>query len=495
MAKIDYVNTPEHLRINELSFYAPGEQGNLELDFWRLSPHSLVFAWEGFVNADTIDALFQHSSFTAGTFSGAFEIGYFADRPEASRFEGLLQADDLVLKTDSSIEPIIITHLDMNGIGRQLRIIDLDLDIGSEKITGAGQLVAEKEGLQLDISLVSSFLSNKSLANLSTAWQETYNVFLSTHASQEPGLQFPRGWDITGRIGFDFDTFLLSRATTTPYAEEQTVNYMFYDINGDLQLVPNKISRTEIFSSKLCGLDFKGFWFSDAALGQKFKIATDPNETFRLENVLPCLGVKQNIIEGEFSLQADLLKETNTWYGGNIYIQSSQGRILRLRTLSRIFKVVNITDLFEEQVGYTGQRGFPYSQMNIDAHIEANNLVLDRAIIRGEGLNLFARGEMHLDDYDADMTLLIAPFKTFDSILSKVPIVGEPIMGEYGSRVSIPVAVKGPIADPEITPLHPTAIGDALLNLVKDTFMLPYNIFKPLEQTGMKGSGDETGGK
>jgi len=308
------------------------------------------------------------------------------------------------------------------------------------------------------------------------------------NADKDSGLQLPSGWDITGRIGFDFDSFALNRKTASPYDEAQIHTYGFYAVHGDLQLAPDRISRTEIFSAKLCGLDFKGFWYSDDNLGQKFELFTDPNETLQLENVLPCLGVQQDIIEGEFSLQANLLKEAKNWYGGNIYIKSSQGRILRLKTLARIFKVVNITDLFEEKLEATGNRGFPFSQMDIDTHIDANNLIIDRAIIMGEGLNLYARGEIHLDDYDTDLTLLIAPFKTFDTIISKVPIIGQPVMGEYGSRVSIPVAVKGPIADPAIMPMHPEAIGDAVLNLVKDTFMLPYNILKPLEKSGEENS-------
>ena len=121
--------------------------------------------------------------------------------------------------------------------------------------------------------------------------------------------------------------------------------------------------------------------------------------------------------------------------------------------------------------------------MDIDTHLQDNNLILDRAIVHGEGLNMFARGHIDLDGYDADLTLLIAPFKTFDTIISKVPIIGEPFMGEYGSRVNIPVAIKGPIADPTITPLHPEAIGDEVFNLIRDTFMLPFTILKPQEQS------------
>ncbi len=495
MAKLDYENTPEHLRVHELSFYAPGEQGSLALEFWRQSPHSLVLSWKGIVNADTIDALFQYSSFTAGTFSGDFSISYFADQPEATRFEGLLKAENLLVKASGGTEPIILKNIDMQGVGRQLRIPDLNLAIGSKKISGSGQLAAEKDGLQLDISLTSSFLSNESLISLGKAMRETQQVFKQDRSVQEPGLLIPRGWDITGRIGFDFDSFALSRKATIPYESEKPFTYTFYDVIGDLQLAPDKILRTEIFSAKLCGLDFRGSWFSNEDLGQKIQLDTDPDKILRLENVLPCLGVQQDIVEGEFSLQANLLKESKTWYGGNIYIKSTQGRILRLQTLSRIFKVVNITDLFEEQVESSGKRGFPYSQMIIDTHILDNNLIIDRTIIHGEGLNIFARGEIYLDDYDADLTLLIAPFKTFDTIVSKVPIIGEPIMGEYGSRVSIPVAVKGPLAHPAITPLHPEAIGEGIFNLVRDTFMLPYNILKPLEKTEEDSSSDDSIGK
>ncbi len=379
----------------------------------------------------------------------------------------------------------------MTGIGRQLTIPALDIAIGSEIINGSGQIMAEKEVLQLDITVASSFLSKESLARLSASVHDSLNIFISPKV-QEPGLQLAREWNITGRIGFDFDSFSYDRKTNIPYEGSQSVTYTFYDVRGDLQLAPDKISRTEIFTARLCGLGFNGYWFSDPNLGQKFQFFTQQDETLRLENVLPCLGVQQDIIEGEFSLQANLLKESNTWYGGTLYLRSSQGRILRLKTLSRIFKLVNITELFEEQVENTGKRGFPYSQMDIDMHIHDNNLIIDRTIIRGEGLNLFTRGEIKLTDYEADLSLLIAPFKTFDTIISKVPIIGEPVMGEYGSRVTIPVAIKGPITHPVITPMHPEAVGRAFFTIVRDTFLLPYTIIlKPLEKDG-ENTGSET---
>lgn len=488
MAKINIENEPEHFQIHELSFYAPGERGSLKLDFWRRSPRKLVLVWNGFVSADTVDSLFEFSQLTAGTFSGDFEIQYFADQPEKTRFTGLLKTENLLLKNQRNEKPIIISNLDIAGTGNQLTVPTLQVAVGSEKITGSGQLMAGKEALQLDMNFNSSFISKLSLDSLSQTLQELRHTFFSPE-EQPSQIEFANSRNFTGRVGFNFDTFTLNRVTNIPYDTPRSVSYSFYHIQGDMQFTPDNISRTEIFSSRLCGLGFRGVWFSDPGLGQKLHLSTEKGQTLRLENVLPCLGVQQDIIEGEFSLQADLLKESNSWYGGSIYLKSSTGRILRLKTLSRVFKVVNITDLFTEQVQAAGKRGYPYSRIDLDSHIKDNTLIIDRAIILGEGINLFARGEIGLADYEADLSLLIAPFKTFDTIISKVPILGEPVMGEYGSRVNIPVAIKGPIADPTVTPLHPEAVGKAFLDLAKDAFMLPYNIIlKPLELTGEKES-------
>jgi hypothetical protein len=479
MAGIDLVSTPEHLRVNKLTLFAPGEQGTLVLDLQRHEPQRVVISWEGFVGADTIDALFEQSVFESGTIAGAFfEVSYVAGQPGATRYTGLLKAENLLFKDSSQDAPIVIKNIVMNGVEMQLKISAMDLAVGTESVTGLGQLTAEKNGLLLDMEIDSAQLSKNSLNSLSLAAKEKKNIIFARPDEKKYGLLHHKGWDITGHIKFHFGSYSLSRDISEPYSKEKPVTYTLDDVQGDLYLAPESLTRTEIFSSKLCGLDFKGFWHSDENLPQNFQLKTPSEESFRLENILPCLGVEQDIVAGEFSLLANLQKDSGTWQAGNIYLKSTQGRILRLQTLSRIFKVVNITDLFEEQVSTPGEKGFPYKQMDIDTHIDANNLIFDRAIIRGEGLNLFFSGEVHLDEYDVDLTLLIAPLKSFDTLISKVPIIGHPVMDKYESVVTLPVAIKGPLSDPVITPLHPSAIGVKILDLVRDTLMMPYTILK-----------------
>jgi hypothetical protein len=484
-AKIEFQDTPERLQIRELSFFAPGEQGRLTLDLRRQSPVRFLFTWDGFAHAETIDLLFEYNNFVSGTYGGAFSFTYQADQPGATVFEGLLKAKDLVWKSDERQLSTIIRNLDVNGIGSQMKITGLDIEMGDEKLFAHGQIAAETGGIVVDIDLASSHISKESLTQFIDELQVAKKNFTGpTSAPTSNGESLlPGGWDFTGRIGFDFNSFVMDRETTAPYSESKPVSYNLYDLQGNMELASGTIYRNEIFSSKLCNMDFTGFWYSDDNMGQKFSLQTNSDQEVYLQNVLPCLGIEQSFIEGPFALQADLYKESGIWHNGHVHIQSPQGRILRLKTLAKIFSIVNITDLLDPETLDLSKKGFPYSQLDIDTHITKNKLILESVVVHGEGLNLFAKGEMNMDDLDADITLLIAPLKSVDTLISKVPIIGEPIVGEDGSMVAIPVAVKGPLNDPKIMALHPEAVGDAVLGLVKDTMMLPFNIFKRDKQT------------
>ncbi|MBW2466701.1 MAG: AsmA-like C-terminal domain-containing protein [Deltaproteobacteria bacterium] len=480
MARIDLESTPDYLHIKELSFFAPGEQGRLSIHLLRSAPHRLSLSWEGFISARTIDSLFHHSSFSSGYFSGAFfEFSFSPDQPDATRFKGILKAENLRLKGGSGNQPIIINNIILNGTGEKLKIVSFDTAIGTEKLIGSGHIAAAQKGFSVDINLLSSFITKESLNNLSQSLKATHRGFIEAHVDQDDKLLRPKDWEITGRIGFDFDSFSFNRDITTPDSVTKKFLYTLNDIHGELQLTSDSHVKTEIFSSRLCGLDYTAHWYSDETVGDHYVLATDPDTPLRLEKVIPCLGVEQDVVEGEFTLSANLRKKSGTWHDGNIYIKSTRGRILRLKLLSRIFKIVNITDLFKTQVGQTGKRGFPYSQMDIDTHISDNTIYIDRAILHGEGLNLYLKGDMRIHDFTSDMTLLIAPFKTFDTLVSKVPLIGQPLMSEYESLVAIPVAMRGRWPDPQITPLHPGAVSSALFDFVRDTFKVPYNILKP----------------
>ena len=46
--------------------------------------------------------------------------------------------------------------------------------------------------------------------------------------------------------------------------------------------------------------------------------------------------------------------------------------------------------------------------------------------------------------------------------------------------MTIPVAVRGDLDDPKVTPLEPAAVGEELLGIVERTLKLPVHIISPI---------------
>jgi hypothetical protein len=84
-------------------------------------------------------------------------------------------------------------------------------------------------------------------------------------------------------------------------------------------------------------------------------------------------------------------------------------------------------------------------------------------------------GELDLKTRQVELIVLLAPLKTLDKIVNNVPLVGK-VLG--GSLISIPVKVEGPVKDPRVTPLSASALGSGLLNTMKRTLGIPFEVFE-----------------
>ena len=168
------------------------------------------------------------------------------------------------------------------------------------------------------------------------------------------------------------------------------------------------------------------------------------------------------------------------WNQGTANIYSEKGYIRRLGVLAKVFGIINLTDLFKEDAfPDAAQEGFTYSSFDIKSHIQENTLIIDNAVLKGAGLNLFAQGKYDLGTNDADLTMMVAPLKTIDAIVTNIPLVGGIAGGADKALISIPVAIKGDLHNPKVTLLPPSAIGQGLVNLITNTITLPFKIFSP----------------
>jgi len=459
--------------------YGGKENATITLDFLDKNKETFLFSWKGELSKKTVDQLLERKNLLNGRIAGDFQI-YLPQDPNKVAFTGQLEAKDLRWFLDEEAERFVdIQELRLAGVGKDLKLRRLACAFNETESAVINGLISRvASGLTMKLDLASPALSKKTLLDLKESLKRLKDNGNKTSSPGEPQQESP--WNITGTVAFDVDKFISGPKT----GDSTSHTFVWQPLKGEIRVHPQWRMSALINNGRLCCLDTTGEWFSTPELGQshfflKSACPTPP----RFETVLPCLGYPQDIIEGQFSLDGRLEGALDNWKDGNLQIESHQGRILRMKLLSKIFSVINITDLFSVGTGNgpeASTKGFPYTDLLLKAHVKDNDLIIDEAVVRGEGLNLFARGKMNLSTFELDVVVLISPFKTLDAIVSKVPLVGRVIGGDTATLITFPVGVTGKASDPQVRLLPPGAVGEGLMNIVKRTLLLPFHIFSPV---------------
>ncbi|SLM28246.1 hypothetical protein MTBBW1_130001 [Desulfamplus magnetovallimortis] len=174
-------------------------------------------------------------------------------------------------------------------------------------------------------------------------------------------------------------------------------------------------------------------------------------------------------------IEAELLKQNLT---GNFQISAQDGRIFRLTLLSRILSIINISRLMEGKFPDIEQTGFAYSTIEIDALVKKNKIILKKAVVNGLDMTLLFMGWIDPFNKNMELNCLVAPFKTADNIIKKIPLIGRMLNDRL---IAIPVKAWGPINDPSVIIMHPSDVGKSIINSMESILTAPFEIIENLK--------------
>ncbi len=471
-ALIDITATGDSVKIADLQLTSGADRGVLTAAFSPGNPRHITFSWDGSVSAATINSLVE-TKILSGTMSGAFQAT-LTPSPDTTRIEGPLTVRDFTwARHDTALPELTVHTLDLLGSGLTTSLNRFEFTLEEETATLSGPVTPLSTGLTFDLALHAATINGNRLL---TFWENARKKWPETTTSR-----------LNGKIRFAVDTLLWSPRPRAPEQDSPARAARVYRISpatGELSRTPEQPMTLKLTSFGLCGIDISGQLQDNPEIAETYTIST-PSGGALFQEVLPCLGFDQDVIEGNFTVNADLVRLKNSWQGTSASIHSENGTILRMNFLSKVLKVVNITDMFSSP-GDTTAKGLSYSTLDINTTVQDDTLIIDKGVIRGQGINLFGKGNINLATLDSDLIILIAPLKTLDAIMAKVPLVGRIIGGENATVVTFPVGVEGNIRDPRMYVLPPEAIGDAVIGMVKETFMLPMRILSPILPKGKK---------
>lgn len=254
-------------------------------------------------------------------------------------------------------------------------------------------------------------------------------------------------------------------------------HFTFYDLTATVSWEQGE-TDLQVLSADLCGLDISGqlrFDLNHPDIPAVTDIQILAMDRENIASQLTCFFPSLRLKEGGYSFRADLsgkgpLLTIQNHLNGRISYESENGQIHRMTLLSRLLSVFNLLNLPD-----LNQEGFRYNSIQVEGTMENGVIDLEKAVIDAENMALFFTGQVHPFENRLDLTCLVAPLKTLDTIIQFIPIINTIMSGRL---VAFPAKATGAIDDPVVTPLHPSAVGESLKNMVISILKTPVRLFE-----------------
>lgn len=180
---------------------------------------------------------------------------------------------------------------------------------------------------------------------------------------------------------------------------------------------------------------------------------------------------------GEYRLDSAQLDDSILAQGtGPLEFNAEDGAIYGLGIIEKILSVVSVTDVFKGQSPDILKQGLQYDKIHLLGNFQDGSLVFEEIILESSTMKIAGRGEINLLTLEMDATVLVAPVKLFNQILGYIPFVGKAI----GNLATVPLGIKGDIRDPSVSPVSASAVADNVLDVMKKTANIPFDIIQPL---------------
>jgi hypothetical protein len=458
--------SPDGLRLEECTINGREETAILSA---RITRGSLNVDFQGDLSASTLDGLLAaENPLLRGSLSGDFQAGFSLDPLYLTSVQGELQLRKARLPVPGP-EKATITRLGMQAGADELKLPSFSLEWREHRIRGRGRVEINDTGNVFDVRILTEHLK----------WSTIRQALDEASRRSEGNGPAVR---LSGSLNVITDAFFYRDLIFAPF-------------KANIQVNPDHTARIEIQEAGLCSVPAQGTMeIAPKAFSLDMSVTASDQQ---LKPFLSCLRGGERIISGTFDLKGRISAEAekpdniSEKIRGNVRMRARDGRIYRFNVLAKIMALLNSTEIFFGQTPELEKEGMGYHSIALEGGIEKGVLKLEKMLIDGHSMEIAFRGDIRLHNSTVDMIVLVAPLKTMDRLVKKIPLV-RTIMG--GNLVSIPFRVRGPAADPTVVPLSPKAVGSELLGYMKRTLKLPFTLFQPLFPEGgaklVPGSGD-----
>ena len=447
---------PEKLTIEKLIIQDQVSNASIKLG---QKNRILDVLFAGNLQKETLDNILEKNEILKGQIKGDFYARILLDQPLNPTLQGGLTVKELIFPRKIK-PPFVIHDLSLRIKKDILQVKSAKLALADNSLDLRGEVALSAAAPNLDLELFADVL------NLDQLKQDLdNNTQKSTDSTAEKLWAYP----VRGMIKANIKKLTFEGLTWEPFEADIRFN--------------DKTATVSITDANVCDITTLGIL---EITPREITIDLKPSaQNQELNPSVQCFTDKSAKIVGEFNLEGNikakgtaqtLIQNSN----GELKFYASKGRFQSgssYRILIKIFSMLNVTDIFKGKLSNPETNGFAYNFIHAKADIQNGKLVLNEMIIDGTSMNIVCQGYIDLVNKQMDVTALVAPLKTIDFFIKRIPLIKDILAG---SLISIPFGIKGLLENPRVSPLEPSKVGSGLLGIVKRTLQLPVKIIQPV---------------
>jgi hypothetical protein len=450
---LDIFRNPEELTIKKLQ--VNDEESNAFLSL-TLKEREFGLNFTGNLTQRTTDKFFMNTLILNEWITGDFKVHILRDEPLKITAEGALQGANIPFSSIMGA-PGHIKSFSLNAATDRLTVESAILIWEDNIITLGGDLNFTGDSFLLDMDLSTTEIDLEKIGGLLEKEDTEENEGLNVQI-----------WDIPirGVLRLKSENFTYDRFTWNPF-------------HANISFARDEVS-VEVINALLCGIAFPGVM---KVTTQGLSLDFQPNSMNQeLEPAFACLLQKERYATGSFGLKGKVAAQGKSEtlvrsLRGSFEFSAIKGRIYQYGLLAKIFAFLNLTEIFKGQLPDMVKEGFAYRTITTHGDIKDGRVVVNELIIDSPSMGIVAQGFVDPVNNKVDLKCLVAPLRTVDSIIKKIPGISQ-LTG--GTLFSIPLRVTGDLDNPKITYFSLSAAESGLLGIMKKTITAPIQIIQPL---------------
>jgi len=233
-----------------------------------------------------------------------------------------------------------------------------------------------------------------------------------------------------------------------------------------------------VFGGRLAA---KGRVASTGELGSRYDLNFNL-ERADSERLLHALDVTREVtgalnIQGDITARGETIADIKKSLLGNVRLRLTDGTLHKFNVLSKIFSVLNVSQLLKFQLPDMVSNGMPYNEIKGRFAISDGVVDTKDLFIASDAINVSLIGSADLVKEDLNFTIGVQPLQTVDKVVNRIPVVGWILTGKSKGFMTVYFEAKGKWADPKVSAIPVSSMGKGVLNIFRRVFELPVRLF------------------